>query len=133
MRVVCDTNVLISGILFGGVPRNVLSAILTGKVDAFFSPKMAEEFRAVLAREKFDLGLAVVDSIWQGFREILHPVFPAQVPAVVEQDPDDDKVLACALAAQADRIVTGDRHLLSLGRWRGIEILTPTEFLSRLS
>ena len=132
MRIVCDTNVLISGIVFGGLPRQVLEALITGRARGFLSPAMEKDLREVLSRPKFGLSEGHVHQICQSLLDLLHPVFPREDVSVIEEDPDDNLVLACAAEAGADCIVSGNGHLLQLRRYRGIEILTPAELLDRL-
>jgi predicted nucleic acid-binding protein len=67
-----------------------------------------------------------------GLRDAALLVIPTEAPAVIADDPDDDHVLACAVAGEADYIVSGDRHLLTLGEYRGIRILRPAAFLALL-
>ncbi|MCD4824290.1 MAG: putative toxin-antitoxin system toxin component, PIN family [Phycisphaerae bacterium] len=132
MRIVCDTNVLISAILYGGRPRDVLEVIIEGKVCGFISPAIEQEFQDVLGRKKFGLSVSHVYQICQNLRELLHPVFPKETISVIKEDPDDNAILACAIAADADCIVSGDRHLLDLGEFRDVKIVTPAEFLQHM-
>jgi predicted nucleic acid-binding protein len=69
----------------------------------------------------------------QRYRRLVTVVAPAPIPTTVQADPDDDHVLACALAARADLIVSGDRHLLDLGMYRSIRIVTSADALSALA
>ena len=132
MRIVCDTNVLVSAIVYGGRPREVLATLITGRTHGFLSPALAQEFREVLRRPKFGLTEAQVDRICTALRDLLELVYPQEEALVIKEDPNDNAVLACALEAGADCIVTGDHHLLDLGRYRSIEIVRPSEFLDRL-
>ena len=132
MRIVCDTNVLVSAVVYGGLPREVLATLITGRTRGFISPALAREFREVLGRPKFALTEPQVDSICAALRDLLDPVYPKAEVRVIKEDPDDNAVLSCALEAGADCIVTGDHHLLALGRYQDIEVLRPSEFLERL-
>ena len=131
MRIVCDTNVLISGILYGGPPREVLGQIIEGKHEAFISSAIEDELRAVLARRKFGLSPPQVQQIIQQVHELFQAVFPDQVIEVISADPADNAVVECAAAAGADVIVSGDRHLLDLVRFGEIRIVSPADFLNR--
>jgi putative PIN family toxin of toxin-antitoxin system len=133
MRVVCDTNVLISGILFGGPPRRVLQAIIDRHIRGFLCPTIEQEVRRVLARRKFALAPEQVQGVCQALRDLMEMVLAQQTVSAIRQDPTDNAVLACALAAKADCIVSGDRHLLTLGSFRGIEIVRPAALLARLA
>lgn len=90
------------------------------------------ELLDVLSREKFSARLTQADltplNIVSELRRMAHMVAPDNVPRVIENDPDDDHVIACAIAAQVDLIVSGDKHLHSLGgQYKGIRILSPAE------
>ncbi|MGC8774819.1 MAG: putative toxin-antitoxin system toxin component, PIN family [Chlorobaculum sp.] len=129
MRIVCDTNVLISGILFGGKPRELLRLCSSGKVTNFTSPALLKEVEAVLIRPKFGLNEEQVYGIIRLFRDTFSIVRPEISLSVITADPDDNRVLETANAAQAEAIISGDAHLLDLGQWNGIPILTPAAFL----
>lgn len=129
MRLVCDTNVLISGILFGGKPREVLKLCATGKVTNFTSPDLLKEVETVLQRPKFGLDEEQVYSILRLFRDTFSIVKPELRLSVITADPDDDRVLETAAAVQAEVIISGDAHLLDLAVWNNTPILTPSAFL----
>ena len=130
MRVVCDTNVLISGILFGGKPKDVLLLCSSGKVTNFTSPPLLKEIEKVLQRPKFGLHEEQVYGIIRLFRDTFSIVRPDTELSVSAADPDDNRVLETASAALAEAIVSGDALLLDLAEWSGIPILTPAAFLN---
>ena len=132
MKVVCDTNVLISGILFGGNPRKILELASEGEITNYISPAIAEEFQGVLARPKFGLTSQQCISIMEEVRDLFVSVSPKQEVDVVQADPDDNAILACALSAKAEMIISGDPHLRNLKEFRGIVIVSPAEFLKRI-
>ncbi len=130
-RVVIDTNVLVSS-FFGGKPREVLDLWREGKVVLCVTDVIMEEYLEVLARFE-DVG----DEAKEFFAVVTLPgralfVDPAAEVRVIGEDPDDDMFLACAVAARAEAIVSGDRHLLDLGEFQGIPILAPAVFLDRV-
>ena len=129
MKVVCDTNVLISGILFGGHPRRILREGIRGRLDIVISPDILEEFHDVLVPPNNPNTAEHVDGIIQQYRESYFLVRPGVSVQVVKRDPDDDRILEAALAAEAPVIVSGDADLLDLKSWRGIRIYTPAEFV----
>jgi putative PIN family toxin of toxin-antitoxin system len=129
MRVVCDTNVLISGILFGGKPRELLRLCSSGKVTNFTSPALLKEVEAVLIRPKFGLNEEQVYGIIRLFRDTFSLVRPEISFSVITADPDDNRILEAASAAQAEAIISGDTHLLDPGQWNGIPVFTPAAFL----
>lgn len=133
VRVVLDTNILVSGLLWDGGPRRILLSARNGAIELFISPPLVDELRDVLARPKFAVRLAAaatsVVTLVNGLLALATLVQPTEIPPTVELDPDDDAVLACAIAASAVFIVSGDDHLLSLGTFRGIRIVKATELL----
>jgi putative PIN family toxin of toxin-antitoxin system len=132
MRIVCDTNVLVSGVLFGGNSRLVLALASRGEVEICTSAELLRELAAVLGRPKFHLTPDRVAAILEIFQQTLTLVIPSERVQRVTDDPSDDKVLEAALAAGATCIVSGDSHLLSLEEWRGIPVVSPADFMSRM-
>ena len=132
MKIVCDTNVLVSGILFGGNARQILLLASRGKLTNFISDDILHEAQDVLLRPKFKLSPQQANAIIALFRDTFELVYPTQQHKVVQSDPDDDRILEVAVEAQAEIIVSGDKHLLSLGLWRGIRILSPAEFVKEI-
>lgn len=123
-----DTNVLISALAYGGLPRELLTRVFRGEVTLVTSTVLLNELEDVLvARFAHDPSLA---RTVRGEIELLAEVVDASGPAPVARDPDDDAVLAAAVAGEASAIVTGDRDLLVLGEHHGIRIITPREFAS---
>ncbi|NOY70456.1 MAG: putative toxin-antitoxin system toxin component, PIN family [Deltaproteobacteria bacterium] len=132
-KVVLDTNVLISGILFGGNPRQILELVIQGKIDAYISPAILTEFREVLIRPKFGLSQEKCFSIAKEIEDIFCIVFPHITVDLIKDDPDDNIILECALAADVQFIVTGDSHLLSLRLFEKIKIISPAMFVDKFS
>ncbi|MBI2325132.1 MAG: putative toxin-antitoxin system toxin component, PIN family [Chloroflexi bacterium] len=130
MRVLLDTNVLISAILFGGVPNDCLRRALAGEFELVTSTELLDELERIL-RERFDVPAEAV-AFARGDLELAAVVVaPTRVEAV-SRDPTDDRVLAAAKEGRADHIVTGDQDLLALGRYGGISIVTPRGFVRLL-
>lgn len=132
MRAVLDTNALISGILFSsGAPRRLLDGLRAQAFESFSSATLLAELLDVLHRDKFIDRLTAAgltpQSIVADLRRLVTLIEPANVPSVIAADSDDDLVLACALAAGATLIVSGDRHLLDLETYQNIRIVTPAE------
>ena len=137
MRVVLDTNVVASGFLWGGVPRQLLQAARDKQLQLFTSTTLLLELTDILGRAKFARKLAVaqlsVDQLAERYALLVSVVHPAAITPVILDDPDDDHVLACAIAAQADLIVSGDRHLLDLKEHQDIRIVTAVEAVRAIS
>ena len=136
MRVVADTNVVVSGLLWHGPSRQVLDAAREGKMELFTSVELLTELDDVLNREKFldRLRRANVHTsdLISGYAALATVIRPAKIDPVVLRDPDDDAVISCAVAAQASLIVSGDGDLLDLKQYKGIEIIKASEILVRL-
>lgn len=130
MRVLLDTNVLLSAILFGGVPRRSLGAVIDGRFRLVTSRHLLDEFEELLER-RFGFTRAAAVETRSELEVLAETVEPVDVPKVC-RDPDDDHVLAAAMVGEAEVIVTGDRDLLVLEWYNKIEILTPSMFAPRL-
>ncbi len=128
-RIVVDSNVVISGLLFGGTPAHVLGVVVKGKAHCFTSLPILDEVRGVLQRAKFGLTPEQVLSFVEEFHLLCEVVAPCSVVHVIRADPADDRILECAAEAKADVIVSGDSHLLELREWRSIRIVSPTDFM----
>ena len=137
MRLVLDTNVVLSGLLWTGSPMRILEAAQAGEVELFTSPVLLAELSRNLARAKFARQIAVSgigrEELFLGYAELATALAPEPIAPVILADPADDHVLACALAARAHAIVSGDRHLLSLATFRDILVLTPANALARIT
>ncbi len=137
MKLVIDTNTIISGSLWQGPPARLLSTALGGKAKMFLSLSMLLELRKTLQRPRFAQRLAgrgeTPETIQARFRAACNEAIPAQVmPPPELRDPDDLHVLACAVGASADAVVTGDKDLLTLKVFEGIPIINAGEALRRL-
>ena len=137
VRLVLDTNTVISGLLWNGPPRSLLDAAISGTVDVYTSAVLLAELREVLAYPRLAKRLAAsgetVDQQVSHFMALAHLTAPAVIAGAVLADPDDDHVIACALAAQADAIVSGDAHLLNLKHYQGMRIIDAAEALRSLA
>jgi putative PIN family toxin of toxin-antitoxin system len=133
-RLVLDTNVTVSGLLFGGAAGRLLERLWAGRFRLAASPEILSEYRRVLAYPAFTLKSAetrrLVDTYLLPFCDIVRAV----TGSAVCRDSDDDKFLFCAVAARARAIVTGDRDILILGpAFRGIPILTVRQALQEFA
>jgi len=137
MRAVLDTNVVVSALIWGGIPFALLEAATEGHIDLVTSPALLAELAEVLNRPHLSTRLQRVRGSVQealGFyAAFTASVTPASVPRAVLNDPDDNHVIAAAMAASADIIASGDRHLLSIGTHQGIQILRPAEMLASIT
>lgn len=130
--VVIDTNVLVSAVLFGGVPGQIVDAARAGEFQGIVSLHILGEFREVLTRARFAVDAHVADALAEeiaGFCEV-SPIERAGTAWAA--DPDDDPVVEAAITAGAQIVVTGDSHLLAL-TLPDVRFLTPARFLSLLN
>jgi putative PIN family toxin of toxin-antitoxin system len=137
VRIVLDTNVVISALLWQGTPHRLLETISHNeRLQIFSSPALLEEFSDVLTRPAATKRLAMIGKtareVIADYLQAIELVEPAETPAVVTRDPDDDHVLACAVAARAAIIVSGDLDLLELNTYRGIPIIRAAQALLRI-
>jgi putative PIN family toxin of toxin-antitoxin system len=129
VKIIVDTNVLISGIFFSGPPFKILQSWRDGRVTLVVSQEILDEYKRVGEI----LSVQYPDIDFAGFMELVmsHAQIVSASPlgAPVCSDSDDDKFLACACAAKAKIIISGDKHLLNVGFYKGIEIFTPRRFV----
>lgn len=132
MRLVLDTNVVASAMLWGGKPKVLLQARREKRIELFASVAMLAELTDILARPKFAnkiaASLLTVDQLVDGYTELVQLVRPTPTPRIVA-DPYDDVVVGTAIAARADLIVTGDRGVLDVGTYQGIRIVRVAQAL----
>lgn len=133
IRTIIDTNVIVSAILFGGIPGKLISLWKSGHIQPLASKDMIDEYIKVLTYPKFELSETDINYIF--YNESL-PYFEvvAAKPgrAIIQEDPSDDKFIHCAESGNASIIISGDQHLLSLKSYGKIKILTPSQFLEKL-
>ncbi|MCE9571397.1 MAG: putative toxin-antitoxin system toxin component, PIN family [Rhodocyclales bacterium] len=126
-------SVVVAGLLWNGHPRRLLDLAINGDVTLFSSPALIDELAHTLNYPKFSQRIAAhcattPSALTVRYSALVTLVTPSEVPRVIEQDADDDQVLACALAANANLVVSGDKHLCNLGgAYQGIRIVTPAE------
>lgn len=131
MRVILDTNVLVSGIFFGGVPGQIVDAWADDRLSLVLTPEILEEYARVghTMAAKYPEGRMAFTAMLE-ILTVHSPVLAAApLPGAVSADPDDDKFLAAAVASGVRILVSGDRHLLNVSGWQTIEVLTPRTFV----
>jgi putative PIN family toxin of toxin-antitoxin system len=132
VKVVIDTNVVISALLFGGEPGKLIPLWQRGKIKPAASKAIIDEYLRVLAYPKFKLSENEINFLL--YQQIL-PYFDVidvqRGPKIIAKDPADDKFIRCALAAGGKYIISGDQHLLALKTYQKVIILSPTDFLNR--
>ena len=139
IKAVFDTNILVSAFLSrdnpGGVSSELLRFVVAGAIDLHLSIEIVDEAIRILAssmraQRRYRYSRSDADE-YRATLMMLATIIddPSPTPGAVPRDPDDDKIVACAIAASAQHIVTRDDHLLSLGNYAGIAITTPEQFI----
>lgn len=130
-RIVVDTNVLISAIFFKGKPDVILEAWRAGSLEIILSEEILHEYSEVLKRLSEKYPSIDVSGILSVFASGCRIVEPEVLGKQICDDSDDDKFLAAAIGGEAETIVSGDKHLLDVNGYSGIEILRPAEFIEK--
>jgi len=136
VRAVLDTNIAIAGLLWRGKPYELLGHAIEGRLACFASAPLIAELERVLGYDKLAKRTAALNTtsaaLVADYLELVELVIVADIAPAVSADPDDDALLATALAAAADMIVSGDTHLLNLKHYQDIPIITAVEALQRI-
>lgn len=130
--VVLDTNVILSAILFGGKPRQIFEMALRGKIQIYLSEPLIEEISAVLHRPKFHCAPEAIQIILSELISIAKRVEPKRRISIIDDDPEDNRVLECASEANVRFLVTGDSHLLNIKKYGRVRVVTPDQFLEMM-
>lgn len=130
MKIVIDTNVLISGVFFGGFPKKILSSVVKRETIACATAEIINEYEEIVQemidRKQGHINRNILAPLIQAI-EIIEPVTHIEL----SRDPDDDKFIECAKDSQALYIVSGDKDLLVIGQYQGIQIVTAKEFCEK--
>jgi len=126
-----DTNIFISAFIFGGLPRKLLEIARAGLIKLTTSPVLLDELERKL-RRKFNWDEPILAETRNDLEQLCDITSTTQSITHIQADPDDDRVLEAAIAGRADYIVSGDKHLLKLGEYEGIRILTVRQFIDLL-
>lgn len=133
LRAVADTNVVVSALLWRGAPHRLFGRIEPEQIELYSSRALLAELESVLARRKLARAVRATgktpSALMSEYRALVQLVAPRALPAPFSRDPDDDAVIACAVAARAHLVVSGDKDLRSLRAYGAIRILGPAEAL----
>jgi putative PIN family toxin of toxin-antitoxin system len=132
MKIVLDTNILVSAAIRGGKPFQLLKKGESGEVRIVLSDPIISEFEDVLSEPRIGFDKYEVNTISKKISTFCKIINPKIKLKVITDDPDDDRILECAVSCGADYVVSGDKHLLNLGEYRGIKIITAAEMLNIL-
>ena len=133
MRIVLDTNVFVSGVFFGGHPGSVLEAWWDGRVEVVISREIIEEY--VRVGERLSSRFPGVD-LTRALDLLGTSATLVEAPPLTEpvcRDADDDKFIACAMAAEVSYVVSGDRDLLEVPPYRGVVVVSPRALIEILA
>lgn len=128
-KVILDTNVLVSALFWSGAEAAVVELVESGILEGYTSPAIIDELTRVLRYPRFGLTKEEVENASDYYKTIFVVVRPEARIDAIREDPDDNRLLECALEARADLIVTGDRHLLKICSYGGTRIVRASEFL----
>ena len=133
LRVVLDTNVIVSALLWQGRPGELLALAGEGEIILYASAQIMAELKATLAKPKLAPAITATGNTAKGliasYRHLVRNTQAKAISGQVSRDSDDDAILACAIAAKAQYLVTGDNDLLVLDRYDDVQILTVAAFL----
>ena len=132
LKVVFDTNILVSAWLWEGNESKLIESVEEGIIHGYSSEQLIKELCRTLRYPRFDLSQDDVASIRGYYLLLFKIVRPKQTISIILEDPEDNRVLECALEAEADYVVSGNHHLLSFGEFRGIKIVKAVELLKVL-
>ncbi len=127
MKVVFDTNVLISAFITEGLCSGLLTRARKGEFDLFICPKIIEEFETILS-QKIKAPEILISKALSMILESSQKIYPEGTIQKVCRDPDDDEIIACAVSAKADYLVSGDKDLLEIIQFKNIRIIAPRDF-----
>jgi len=127
-RVVLDTNVYISALLFGGIPAEIIELGREKKIQILSSSSILLELAKIL-QDKFSFQRRMIFNVIAEIKRFSEIIYPKQKLNVIGKDKADNKILECALEGKSKYIISGDSHILELKEFRGIKILSPSEFI----
>ena len=131
MRVILDTNVLISGFFFKGLPYQILVSWRDDKVELIVSEEIFEEYTLVCERLNKKYPEIDMKEIIDLIAINAHFYQQIEIRDQITPDPDDDKFIKCAIASGVKTIISGDKHLLHMNGYQGIEVISPSGFVKK--
>ena len=133
LKVVFDTNVIVSAALYGeSLPALLLSLGLEDKVRFFVSPALLNEYETVLKRPRFKLGHNEITKLMEKILQKAIMVTPTKELKILKDDKSDNRILECATKAKADFVITGNKRHFPFEEFKGIKVVTPREFINRI-
>jgi len=132
MKIVLDANIFISALFWGGNPRKALERAINKTDELYISKEILEEIENVIKRPKFHVENDKIEYIIKSIEDISEKIIPKNKIRKGSRDIKDNKYIECAIAANADYIISGDIHLLELKQYSNIKIITVKEYLERI-
>jgi putative PIN family toxin of toxin-antitoxin system len=129
MKITVDTNVIISALGWNGPEYKLMKLVFDEKIIMVISTQILEEFIGIARSDKFDFSEEEIDDFTEVLINAGKIIFPDENISKIEEDPQDNRVLECALAGNVKYIITGDSHLLKLNEFNGKEIMNASKFL----
>ena len=129
LRIVLDTNVLVSATIRRGNQFEILQLGKLKKIQIITSQEILDEVKEVLSRPKFGFPENQIKEIVEEIKNLSIIVYPTDKVDIVKEDPDDNRIIECAIAGKADYIISGDNHLLELKEYLGIKIVNSADFM----
>jgi putative PIN family toxin of toxin-antitoxin system len=129
MKIVLDANIVISAFFWGGNPRTVLERVITGTDELFITKEILDEINDVIRRPKFHADEHEINYFINSIEEIAHKIVPKKRIDNSSRDKTDNKYIECGITARVDYLISGDIHLLELGEYKNIKIVTAKKYL----
>ena len=129
MKITVDTNVIISALGWNGPEYKLMELVFDEKINMVISTQILEEFIGIAKSDKFDFSDEEIDEFSEALLNTGKIIFPDENISRIKEDPQDNRVLECALAGNVNYIITGDKHLLKLKEFEGIRIINASKFL----
>jgi putative PIN family toxin of toxin-antitoxin system len=131
LKIILDTNVIVSGIFFSGPPYEILKAWRNGKFKIVVSIEILFEYQRIAEKLNQKFPMINIQPMIDLFTVKAVLVNGSELPIQICKDPGDDKFISCALASNSKIIITGDKHLLNVNGYEGLEIIRPREFFEK--
>lgn len=129
IRITADTNILVSALLSKGNESEFIRKAEQGKFKLILSFPILEELREVISRQRFNYSFERINQFLAYIISISEIILPSVELDIIKEDPDDNKILECAISGKADYIVSGDKHLLNIKEYEGVRIIRTQEAL----
>ena len=129
LKITVDTNTLISATITNGNEFELLRLARLGRIKLILSPQILKEFKEVISRPKFGFSQEQINNALKQIINVSSIVMPSIKVNIIKDDPEDNKILECAVSGKVDYIVSGDSHLLKLGEYESIKIVRTTDIL----